>query len=229
MKKKCYYVYKYIDPRNDEIFYIGKGKGNRLTEHLRATISGWNISRSNNRRKTKRIEDILSSGLEPSIEKIVEDLSEIEAFDLEAEIIDYYKIIEDGGILLNIKRAYFLTNKDKISISESLKIYYLTHFSPMKGRDTSNETKAKQSLSRKKFFAKGGRNANALNWVTPFGTFKSKMDASRGSPLSVKQVENRCRNNNSQVISNLVACQIKDFDAYEQIGKTWKQIGYSVQ
>ena len=29
-----FYVYKYIDPRNNQIIYIGKGKGNRRFYHL---------------------------------------------------------------------------------------------------------------------------------------------------------------------------------------------------
>lgn len=29
-----YYVYVYIDPRNGEPFYIGRGKGNRMFSHL---------------------------------------------------------------------------------------------------------------------------------------------------------------------------------------------------
>jgi len=35
MDTKIYYVYALVDPRNNEIFYIGKGKGRRAWDHLR--------------------------------------------------------------------------------------------------------------------------------------------------------------------------------------------------
>ena len=35
IKELNYYVYRLIDPRNGETFYVGKGKGNRVFEHLK--------------------------------------------------------------------------------------------------------------------------------------------------------------------------------------------------
>ena len=33
-KALAYYVYRLIDPRNGETFYVGKGKDNRVFEHV---------------------------------------------------------------------------------------------------------------------------------------------------------------------------------------------------
>lgn len=38
-EKLQYYVYRLIDPRNGETFYVGKGRGDRLFQHVRATRS----------------------------------------------------------------------------------------------------------------------------------------------------------------------------------------------
>ena len=35
-----YYVYELIDPRDGAVFYVGKGQGNRVSQHVRDAISG---------------------------------------------------------------------------------------------------------------------------------------------------------------------------------------------
>lgn len=35
-EKLGHYVYRLIDPRNGETFYVGKGTGNRVFQHLQA-------------------------------------------------------------------------------------------------------------------------------------------------------------------------------------------------
>jgi uncharacterized protein len=53
-----HYVYVYIDPRNYEEFYFGKGKGSRKDAHL---TDGADTE------KTRRIAAIHKAGLEPII------------------------------------------------------------------------------------------------------------------------------------------------------------------
>lgn len=73
-----YYVYVYIDPRNFEEFYYGKGKGNRKEAHLKD---------SSDSDKVKRIQAIQKEGLHPIIRVIAKDLTEREAFLVEKTLI----------------------------------------------------------------------------------------------------------------------------------------------
>jgi uncharacterized protein len=69
-----YYVYVYIDPRNFEEFYFGKGKGSRKDAHLMDATDN---------EKTQRIQAIHEAGEEPIIRVIARDLSEHDAFLIE--------------------------------------------------------------------------------------------------------------------------------------------------
>jgi hypothetical protein len=91
--KATYYVYVYIDPRNFEEFYYGKGSGNRKSAHL---------SDNSDTEKTKRIKAIKNEGLEPIIKVIAKDLTEKEAFLIEKTLI--WKL---GKSLLNISSGQF--------------------------------------------------------------------------------------------------------------------------
>ncbi|MEO8426627.1 MAG: hypothetical protein ABI651_05890 [Verrucomicrobiota bacterium] len=78
-KKLRYYVYVYLDPRDGEVFYVGKGNGNRAFAHL---LEGAGSA------KTKRIRAIRREGGEPAIEVLAHGLDEPTAFKLEAAAID---------------------------------------------------------------------------------------------------------------------------------------------
>ncbi len=54
-----HYVYALLDPRNDEIFYIGKGQGARVLAHTYSAKNG-----EPNNEKERRIIDIQAHGLE---------------------------------------------------------------------------------------------------------------------------------------------------------------------
>jgi hypothetical protein len=73
-----YYVYVYIDPRNFEEFYYGKGTGSRKTAHLYD---------DSDTEKAKRIKAIKKEGLEPIIKVIAKGLTEKEAFLVEKTLI----------------------------------------------------------------------------------------------------------------------------------------------
>jgi hypothetical protein len=95
-----YYVYTLCDPRrDDQPFYVGKGSRDRCKSHLYETYQN-----TSNRRKWCKIAAIKKSGLEVTIKKIQEDLSESDAYDLEEELIKKYGRIgyESNGILTNI-------------------------------------------------------------------------------------------------------------------------------
>ncbi|SFC36795.1 GIY-YIG nuclease family protein [Pseudoalteromonas denitrificans] len=88
-----YYVYVYIDPRNFEEFYYGKGKGSRKEAHL------YEDSDSD---KSKRIKSIIKEGLEPIIRVVARDLSEHDALLVEKTLL--WKL---GKQLTNISSGHY--------------------------------------------------------------------------------------------------------------------------
>ena len=94
MAETSYYVYALKDPRTSpaQPFYIGKGTGTRAHDHL---------LKPDNSQKGRRIREILDSGQSVLVARLVEDLSEIQALKLEAELISSFGTEATGGPLTN--------------------------------------------------------------------------------------------------------------------------------
>lgn len=79
------YVYRLIDPRNCETFYVGKGQGDRVFEHIREQVEGDDPSN-----KLKRIREIRLAGFEVTHVIHRHGMDDNTAIEVEAALIDAY-------------------------------------------------------------------------------------------------------------------------------------------
>lgn len=83
-----YYVYLLIDPRDNSIFYIGKGQGDRLFDHVKGAVKEEDSSLSP---KNDLIKEIKSEGKEVEYRIVRWNLKdEEEAFQIESVLIDIF-------------------------------------------------------------------------------------------------------------------------------------------
>lgn len=105
-----YYIYQWVDPRNNEVIYIGKGTNDRYKSNS-----------SRNKILLDKQKKINSMGLEVKKEIILEDLDENDAFEKEKEYIasigrkDLGKgtllNLTDGGDGISSNTASYLANE----------------------------------------------------------------------------------------------------------------------
>ena len=75
-----YYVYLYSNPNTAEVFYVGKGKGNRVFSHLKDTSES---------QKVAYIDNLRNQNLTPQIDILVHGIEDEEtALRVESSIID---------------------------------------------------------------------------------------------------------------------------------------------
>ena len=83
LERLRYYVYCLLDPRDNKIFYVGKGKENRVFSHLRGDIEN-----SSENEKVSLIKEIIQEGKQVEHFIIRHDIDEKTAFEIESTIID---------------------------------------------------------------------------------------------------------------------------------------------
>jgi hypothetical protein len=110
-EKIGFYVYLYIDPRDESIFYVGKGQGNRAFSHLKD---------KNESAKVQRIREIEEAGMKARIEILVHGLKdENAALKIEASIIDLLR----PETLTNVVRGYESRYHGRMNVEQITGLY----------------------------------------------------------------------------------------------------------
>lgn len=105
------YVYMYSHPITGEVFYVGKGKGNRVFSHLKD---------QSETAKTKYLKRLKEEKLEPKIEILIHGLDKEEtALRVEAAIIDL--IGRDN--LTNVQKGYKSRTFGRLNIRQIVSMY----------------------------------------------------------------------------------------------------------
>lgn len=140
-----YYVYILIDPRNNQPFYVGKGKGHRAKSHLKETKEN-----TENMRKFNKIQKIVSAGLSIIVEYYKKDIEiENDAYNIEENLIAKYgrKDYDANGILTNICKNSRPPGSDNfITNNPGLKMKGKT-YEELYGKEKADELKAKRKVS----------------------------------------------------------------------------------
>lgn len=122
------YVYGLIDPRNNKIFYIGKGTENRVFNHEYESL----MNPESSKLKLSTIREIKEAGLE--VKKIIINcnLTEDEAFAAEAALINAFNYVEDIGLTNDVaghhsKEAYTVDEFERLFGAEEISEEEIKH------------------------------------------------------------------------------------------------------
>lgn len=115
-----YYVYCLVDPRDNKIFYVGKGYGNRVFNHAADSLNE-NLDSL----KLNTIRDICKEGLKVGYYIIRHGLSENEAYIVESALIDVltYEKFNTESILTNIQAGHHQWDKGVKTVDEINAMY----------------------------------------------------------------------------------------------------------
>jgi hypothetical protein len=93
-----YYIYKWVNPKTQEVFYVGKGK---YAKCYNRAFNKHHAGRCENKRNKLLQQGYLNTDI---IQIVASNLSESEALELETKLIKEYGILEEGGTLFNFRK-----------------------------------------------------------------------------------------------------------------------------
>ena len=117
IKELKYYVYMLLDPTNNKPFYVGKGIDNRVFNHLAFALTDADASNA----KYDKIREIVQSGQTVKHIIVRHGLSESEAFQIEASLID--TLTYCGILLSNIVSGHNSIEKGLMTSDEIERLY----------------------------------------------------------------------------------------------------------
>lgn len=122
-----YYVYCLVDPRDNKIFYIGKGYGNRVFQHAQNALDE-NLANL----KLDTIRDIIKANLSVKYYIIRHALTEEEAYLVESVLIDVftYDLFNLESVLTNIQAGHHQWDKGVKTIEEINSLYDCSELVP---------------------------------------------------------------------------------------------------
>lgn len=125
-----YYVYCLVDPRNDKIFYMGKGKGNRVFNHAADALKS-----SVESDKLETIREIMNSGQNVKYYIIRHGLTEDESKLVESVLINVftYGPFNLESVLTNIQAGYHQWDRGIMTAQEINSLYDCDALSPIPG------------------------------------------------------------------------------------------------
>jgi hypothetical protein len=112
-----YYVYTLTDPRTGKVFYVGKGKGNRVFAHAREALADPRAAD-----KLERIREIRANGAEVLYAIIRHGMRESDALEVESALIDFIGLSD----LDNMVAGHNMDTRGRMSVVDIIAIYQAT-------------------------------------------------------------------------------------------------------
>ena len=106
-------MYVYSHPITKEVFYVGKGRGNRVFDHLKDTKES---------SKSNMIRALYEEGLSPTIELLIHGIDADTAFRVEAAVID----IIGRDNLTNVQKGHKSAEFGRLNIRQIISLYERT-------------------------------------------------------------------------------------------------------